>query len=350
MSKDRTNKIEETASEWLVRRDSEQWTPADMTRLEQWLDDSTLNRVTFLRLELAWEESARLRALGAGIAGDLPPPPGRWNINSLFFHQPTNEPAVARRGLSTFRGRRIAAAASILLAALLSIGAYQFRADNGERFTTQVGGLEKIPMLDGSKITLNTNSQVSVALTQDERRIDLERGEAFFEVAHDPDRPFIVEVGGKRVIAVGTKFSVRRNGQSTEVVVTEGKVRLEGIEAAGSAESRGATNTVFLIAGEVALSNGAGLQVQRMSVEDAETRLSWRAGVLSFRDLPLAEAVAEFNRYNVRKITIADPDVATMRVEGNFRPTNVQAFVRLLESGFPIHASIHDDRIVLGSR
>jgi transmembrane sensor len=195
-------------------------------------------------------------------------------------------------------------------------------------------------MMDGSKITLNTNSDLSVALTDHERRIDLQQGEAFFEVAHDPDRPFIVEVGGKRVVAVGTKFSVRRNGQSLEVVVTEGKVRME----------QGAAGAVFLVAGEIALSNEAGLMVQRGSVAEAETRLSWRDGVLSFRDLPLAEAVAEFNRYNVRRITIADARVAAMRVEGNFRPTNVDAFVRLLENGFPIRASVDDDHIVLGSK
>jgi transmembrane sensor len=340
VSKDRTNNIEEAASQWLVRRDSGQWTQADQTQFESWLDASTLNRVAFLRLELAWEESARLKALGAGVAGDMPPPPGRWNINSLFFHQHASEPAASRRKLPRLRGRRIAAAASVLFA-VAAFGAYQFGTDNSEHFATQIGGLEKVPMLDGSRITLNTNSELSVALTDDERRIDLERGEAFFEVAHDADRPFIVDVGGKRVIAVGTKFSVRRNGQSIEVVVTEGKVRME---------PRGAGETVFLVAGEVALSNDAGLLVQRGTVEDAETRLSWRDGVLSFRDMPLAEAVAEFNRYNVRKITIAEPAVAAMKVEGNFRPTNVQAFVRLLESGFPIRASVSDESIVLGSR
>jgi transmembrane sensor len=344
VSKDRTTDIEETASEWLIRRDSGQWIEADTARFEQWLGASTLNRVTFLRLELAWEESARLKALGAGVAGDLPPPAGQWNIGSPFFRRRKNDREGSGlrglRALSTFSGKRLAAAASVLLTVAVCFGAFQFQPEPGERFTTRIGGLEKVPMMDGSKITLNTNSDLSVALTDHERRIDLQQGEAFFEVAHDPDRPFIVEVGGKRVVAVGTKFSVRRNGQSLEVVVTEGKVRME----------QGAAGAVFLVAGEIALSNEAGLMVQRGSVAEAETRLSWRDGVLSFRDLPLAEAVAEFNRYNVRRITIADARVAAMRVEGNFRPTNVDAFVRLLENGFPIRASVDDDHIVLGSK
>ena len=362
MSKDRTNDIEEAASEWLIRRDSGQWTQADKARFELWLADSTLNRVTFLRLELAWEESARLKALGAGVAGDLPPPPGRWNLDSLFFRRRTNrvDGSGGRTSptASTHRGRRLATAASVMLAVAVGFGALFFGAESGERFTTPIGGLAKVPMLDGSKITLNTSSELRVALTAAERRIHLQQGEAFFEVAHDSKRPFVVEAGGKRVVAVGTKFSVRRTGESIEVIVTEGKVRMEDAnqplrstaEPSGSATPQNTAGSVFLLAGESARSNAAGFSVHRGTLEEAETRLSWRDGVLSFRDLPLADAVAEFNRYNVRKITIADPGVAALRVEGNFRPTNVEAFVRLLENGFPIQASVNDDGIVLASR
>lgn len=84
MSTERTNEIEEIASDWLIRGQSGQWSEADQGRLEQWLEAATLNRVAYLRLDLAWEDSARLKALGAGIAGDLPPPPGRWNLSPLF--------------------------------------------------------------------------------------------------------------------------------------------------------------------------------------------------------------------------------------------------------------------------
>lgn len=84
MSTDSNNDLEESASGWLVLRDSGNWTAADQVRLDEWLDASTLNRITFLRLELAWEESARLKALGAGIPGDRPPPPGEWNLTPFF--------------------------------------------------------------------------------------------------------------------------------------------------------------------------------------------------------------------------------------------------------------------------
>jgi len=362
VSTDRTNDIEEAASEWLIRRDSGQWTPTDQERFEQWLEAATLNRVTFLRLELAWEESARLKALGAGIPGDQPPPPGSWTLTPFFnLRQQVARVAAGRGGLPGTRigrGKGLALAASLLFAIVVASGAYQFWDRSGERYTTVVGGIASVPILDGSKITLNTNSQVRVALTQAERHIDLKQGEAFFEVAHDASRPFVVEAGNKRVVAVGTKFSVQRDGDSIVVVVTEGKVRLEDADAplrssadvSGSATARGADAPVFLTAGAIARANDAGLLVQHKSLAEAETRLSWRSGVLMFRELPLAEAVAEFNRYNVRQIVIEDPAVATLKVEGNFRAANVEAFVRLLESGFPVRASVQADRIVIGPR
>lgn len=374
---ERTNEIEETASEWLIRRESGRWTPADQARLEQWLDASALNRVAFLRLELAWEGSARLKALGAGIPGDRPPPPGQWNISTFFdphrsgadssgathvgtVAPPTDSraPGAVRRG-SRHRTRHLAIAASILLTFAAGFGVYQLRDARADRYITPVGGLASVPMSDGSKVTLNTDSQIRIALTAAERRVDLKQGEAFFEVAKDPDRPFVVEAGRKRVVAVGTKFSVWRDGDSIEVVVTEGKVRVEdatrpldrnAAQASGSARPDHLDGPVFLTPGTIARAADSGLLVQRKTLAEAETHLSWRSGVLMFREQSLANAVAEFNRYNARKIVIADPVVAALKVEGNFRATNVDAFVRLLESGFPVRAAAGKDQIVLSSR
>jgi transmembrane sensor len=331
---DRTKEIEETASDWLIRRDSGHWTAADQARLEQWLDADTLHRVAFLRLELAWEESARLKALGAGIHGDKPPAPGRWNVTPFFESHLAHSASIHRRR------RLLAVAATILLTVATGSIAYHLWRSNGDRYTTPVGGLASVPMPDGSRITLNTNSQVRVALTKTERHVDLKHGEAFFEVAKDPKRPFIVEAGTKRVIAVGTKFSVRviaakAGTPNIEVVVTEGKVRIED---------------VFLTPGTIARADEEGVLVQRKALPEAETHLSWRTGVLMFRDETLADAVAEFNRYNMRKIIITDPAVAGLKIEGNFRANNVEAFVRLLESGFPVRATAEEDQIVLRGR
>lgn len=350
MGTDRKNEVEQSASEWLVRRDSGRWTGADQSRFEQWLDASTLNRVTFLRLELTWEESARLRVLGAGVTGDRPPPPGRWNP-SFFFDSDAartrdeDDGNGAKHDAARGKHRwRLAIAATVLLAVTTALAYRLFPVS--DRYTTPVGGIASVPISDGSKITLNTDSQVRVALSRAERHIDLKQGEAFFEVAKDPGRPFVVEAGGRRVVAVGTRFSVRREGDAIEVIVTEGKVRLEDADTPAG----GSADTVFLTPGSIARADKAGLLLAHKSVAEAEAQLSWRTGVLQFRELPLSEVVAEFNRYNVRKIVIADPAVAALKVEGNFRTTNAEAFVRLLESGFPIRASLEQDRIILRSR
>jgi transmembrane sensor len=363
MGTERTNKIDAAASAWLIRRDSGSWSAADQARLEEWLHASTLNRVAFLRLELAWEEAARLKALGAGVPGDTPPPPGHWNLTPFFdlatpdssqiYENISAPPETGSsqigevRGSGSRRRLRFVAVATLLL--VIGVGAYLQLAPSGELYATPIGGLASVPMADGSQVILNTDSQIRIALTDTERRVELGHGEAFFEVSKDAARPFVVRAGNKRVIAVGTKFSVRREGNDIEVVVTEGKVRVEDRAAAHGSRVDGSAD-VFLTPGSIARAGDAGVLVQRKTLPEAEEQLSWRTGVLMFRDQSLGEAAAEFNRYNVRKIVIRDPTVAALKIEGNFRATSVEAFVRLLESGFPVRAETQADQIVLAAK
>jgi transmembrane sensor len=394
MSTESTRAIEEDASAWLIRRDSGAWTPVEEARLQEWLEASSLHRVAFWRLETAWDEAARLKALGAGIASDRPPPCGEWNLTPFFESRdekvaPDEEEsavgveinvsgdAVQGRERFTFIGREITAAgllprreraartgealrglsfvaaASLLLA--VAFGAYYWPRASTDRYTTPIGGIASVPLQDGSNITLNTATEVHVALTGSERDVELARGEAFFEVAKDAKRPFVVNAGRKQVIAVGTQFSVLRDGDDIRVIVTEGTVRIEArggpsaqlptlpLAAARSADA------VLLSAGSVVHAGDAGMLVQKKTPSETEEQLSWRTGILMFRNQTLAEAVAEFNRYNERKIVLRDSAVAALKIEGNFRATNTDAFVRLLKSGFPVRVTESDGQIVLSS-
>jgi transmembrane sensor len=201
-----------------------------------------------------------------------------------------------------------------------------------------VGSVTSIALRDGSRVTLNTASRVHVSLNESERHVELEAGEAFFEVAHDATRPFVVTAGTRRIIAVGTRFSVRMEGDEVRVVVTEGKVRFERDENAGAE---------LLVAGQTAHSTRNAILVQEKTAHDAETALSWRSGYLTFDETTLADAVAEFNRYTERKIRIADPKLAAIRINGKFRSSNADEFVELLRSGFGIHAEETADIIRL---
>jgi len=345
--------IEEVAAAWLAKRDSGQWRDADQTALTLWLHASTAHRVAFVRLEAAWQAAQRLRALGAGTLPGEVPAPGDWRLSPFFDNTAApvsaNDATVERisgaRGhdRGTHASGRAAVyralAASLLLAVAFGAGWYVW--PNGPIYRTPVGGLSSVPMPDGSKVTLNTNSEIRVAVTETERRVTLDKGEAFFEVVKDPRRPFVVNAGNKQVVALGTKFSVRRDADAVRVVVTEGRVRLERSGVGAPAP------LAQLSAGAVARAADAGTLVQVKPLDEAEDYVSWRSGFLIFRDTTLGEAVAEFNRYNMHKIVIEDPTVAAMHVGGSFRSTNVDAFVRLLQEGFQIHVDQRDEQIVL---
>jgi transmembrane sensor len=225
----------------------------------------------------------------------------------------------------------------------LGIGTWYWTHLTDTHYSTAVGAVTSVPLDDGSKITLNTASEIHIELTSSERRVSLEKGEAFFAVAKDPKRPFIVHAGNKRIIAVGTQFSVRRSGQDVRVAVAEGKVRIESYGPGGAANPQSAP----LAAGSVASTSDSGIVVAQQSLTALQDDLSWRQGYLTFHDISLAEAVAEFNRYNTHRITIDDPKVAAIRISGTFRAVNYEAFVRVLDDGFHIHARTSGDETIL---
>lgn len=337
--------IEERAAAWLVKRDSGEWTDQDAAALTEWLDADTAHCVTFIRLEAAWEHAKRLKALGSGVSRGVVPPPGRWRLSPLFGRGPALSESRETRRAPPGRGVLAALAASVVLA--LCIGTYLLITPSGERYTTPLGVVATVPMADGSRITLNTASEIRVAVTPELRRVELKVGEAFFEVAKDPGRPFVVSAGDKRVIAVGTRFSVRREPGDVRVVVTEGRVRIEGPDSGGGTIQSAPEP---LGAGTVARASAAGLRIERKPLPEIEEQLSWRSGYLVFHEITLAEAAAEFNRYNSTKIVIEDPSIAEIRMSGKFRATNFDAFVRILANGFAIRQREEGDRILLSAR
>jgi transmembrane sensor len=303
-----------------MRRDSGRWTASDQAHFEEWLRASMLNRVAFLRLELGWEDARRLQALGAGIQGDDPPPPGQWNLTPFFDVQLSTVEARSRR--KTPPWRKFALAATVLLA----VASAWVLWPAGKLYVTPVGGISSVPMADGSKITLNTDSRVRISVTEEARRVDLKQGEAFFEVAQDSNRPFIIDVGAHRVVVLGTQFAVRRRADAIQVTVADGRVRVDGVEG----------EALVLEAGAVAQVTTEGVSLESMPLPELEERLAWRAGVLMFRDRTLAEVVVEFNRYNVRQFVIGDATLGALKIEGNFRATNFDGFARLLEEAYPV--------------
>lgn len=355
--------IEDTAVRWFAKRESGAWSEADQAEFDAWRAADRAHRIEYLRVEAAWKQAARMKALGAGVPAGTIPPRGAWG-DTRFSKGATPEESAAvvtameppasppisvppsnRLTQRNARVRRIAA--GVVLALAVGAGWYSMKPP-GERFSTPIGGIENVSMADGSKVTLNTDTSLRVVFDEKERRIQLEKGEAFFDVAKDAARPFAVYAGDKRVVAVGTKFSVRRHANDVQVVVTEGRVNLDRAQEAGAAKA--APPPASLRAGAIARTAKAEILVRENEVSEAEKLLSWRSGYVVFDDTALAEAVAEFNRYNLRQISIEDPALAELRIGGNFRANNADAFLWLLQNGFPIQVERREDRIVLKLR
>lgn len=196
---------------------------------------------------------------------------------------------------------------------------------------------ERHTLEDGSLVELNTGAQVSVHFTQLERRVRLQSGEAHFSVAHNPAQPFVVEVQGSQVRALGTAFSVRLTSESLEVLVTEGKVSMEGRpgDQPPVQTIQPATPATELVAGQRAVQPlhepAFKPEVFTVTTGEIESRLAWKDQILDFNSKPLAEVVAEFNRHNYKQILIGDPSLNDLRVTVALKPDNVTGFVRLLE-------------------
>jgi transmembrane sensor len=298
--------IEHEASRWLAARDAGATAPAQTAEFNRWLEADIRHRVAYLRLEASWRRTARLKDLR---------PLDRHVDPDLLKERRVRRPWP------------FAVAAALLLA--IVAGAYFAQKHAWQTYETRVGVFSRIVLEDGSVVDLNTNSQVRVRLGAERREVRLTRGEGRFKVAHDANRPFVVAANDAAVRAVGTAFTVRlRDATQVEVVVAEGKVAIAAPRVA---------ETSPLAAGEAAVVQPGSVSVRPVSPQAMQRRLAWTSGRLEFRGEPLADAVAEFNRYNLRQIRLANPKLGALRVGGNFKATDPESFAAALASAFKLH-------------
>jgi transmembrane sensor len=191
-------------------------------------------------------------------------------------------------------------------------------------YRTAIGQRLALTLEDGSRVTLDTDSQVRVAYTDRERRLMLDRGQAIFEVAKHLPRPFIVQAGDQTVTAHGTAFDIRLAPDRVRVVLVEGKVSV------ASRDSR----TIAMEPNDVLTAQAGAVTLHK--VRDVAALTRWRDGALVFEDRPLAEAVTELNRYSIRQLRITDDAAGRLRISGAFRTDDATPFIEALRLGFPI--------------
>ncbi|WP_420141304.1 FecR family protein [Sphingomonas sp.] len=182
----------------------------------------------------------------------------------------------------------------------------------GERIETARGEIRRLPLEDGSVATIDTSSALRVKLSSRTREIALQRGQAWFQVAKDRNRPFVVDAGRAQVRAIGTAFSVHREGGRVQVAVTEGRVAVWARDASGAMS--------ILDAGQYATFTGAeAVPVTGSAPGAIERSLAWRNGEIALENETLGNAVAQFNRYNQVRLVVDDEALAGERLVGLFR-------------------------------
>lgn len=329
------DRAREEAAAWRARLDAPDCSLLERDEFERWKSASPLNAQAFAAVEALSRRllqqvtiDSRLKALA----------------DSAYALGAADTRVVARAP----RRRRavLAMAASVALAA---VGVQLLRIspeaviDEAEH-ATGPRQRQDVALADGSLVQLDADSVIKVRFTGRERRIDLERGRAVFEVAHDASKPFIVSVGGEEVKALGTRFQVQLQRQSVDVVLMQGSVLV--------------SDSSQLAEGQQRLVPGQGLSMQAGSPAsswlrrdvDLQVATSWARGRLLFRSTELADALVEINRYSTRPVVLGDPGLAGLPVSGNFLVGESDLAVSAFAAVLPIEIVQGEKEIILFRR
>jgi transmembrane sensor len=312
------DRVEEEASRWALRHPL---SAEEQVALDDWLAQGRRHAGALLRAQAA------LSMIERALAPEEPAMSDIATMPSNTVYAPTRRWILG--GLSS--------------AAAAALGLVGWRALRGERVMTVRGEIRRLPLEDGSVATIDTESELHVAMAGETRRIAIVHGQAWFQVAKDRHRPFVVDAGIAQVRAVGTAFSVRRNGEKVEVAVTEGTVVAWPTGAKGTmnvlTEGQYAT---FSINGEAPRTGTAPAEINRS--------LAWRDGEISLEGETLANAISQFNRYNEQQLVLTDPSLGEERLVGLFKVGNPQEFASMLEKTLSIEMTVTPHEIRLSRK
>lgn len=206
----------------------------------------------------------------------------------------------------------------------------------GTTYSTEVGEQRIVTLVDGSRLSLNSGTQARIQYDEQQRVVRLEQGEAYFEVAKNAARPFIVIAGSRTITAVGTAFVVRHEGEKVVVTLVEGKVRVSSLDEDAS-----------LRPGERLTVQGV---EQRKDTPLPHTIAAWRRGEVELDYTRLQEAVAEMNRYDRTRLVLVDADIGELRVSGIYRIGTNRDFARAIAVVYGLNVTESDGQLELSKR
>ena len=333
--------VEIAASEWLARLDRG-LTAEEQDQYTEWLAKDAAHRKAIARYQKDWEDYDRL----AGIhlkshpridpdllaPGHLPPRRSKKLIRNTLWYS--------------------AVPFAALVALVFYVTLTKPKDSSGLNLQPAVELLARIEqrtLEDGSVIEINRGAEVEVAYTASERWVYLLKGEVNFDVEKDSERPFIVNVAGVDVWAVGTIFSVRLLEDAVDIIVTEGKVQVKPTVSEFVPEQHFAA--AFLEIGQRAKVNLRAetpvVEVTSIDKTEIEEVHRWQPRLLDYDQILLGEIVEEFNSSNPIQVTLSDPSLESISLSSSFWSDNVEGFVRLMESSFGMEAEWRGSREIV---
>lgn len=316
-----TADIKNQAADWLARRHSGEWERSDQMELDAWLSASRAHRDAYQRLTSMWNDIDNAKADFAKLRHDAR----------------AYRPAAPDTRMS-FKFAALGLATSLLFV----IGtAYWYWIGIETTYMTAKGETQEIALADGSVVNLNTDSELTVRYSHKHRRIELIRGEALFNVAHDTERPFSVKAGNGQIEDIGTRFDVYAQAKQVAVNVLEGSVQVT---------SRASTlPLVTLSAGQAAAYDAQGQFIADYPA-NVQTATAWLDGLLVFDDIPLPQVLEQLSRYHPVTFKLLDQRLDDIKISGHFRTDNLSVMLKTLETSFPILITKLDGSILVQSR
>ncbi len=342
---DRRSRAAEEAGEWLLSLQAGELSREQREAFVDWLRESPVHVAEMLRMASVhgvldqFEQWTRIATTGAEadeVVVTLPQASGSEAA-------PKKQRAVAPW---------LAAAA---IACIVVIAGFLVSTLRGQVIQTDRGERREVALSDGSVVQIDPETRLRVKMDEHSRQIHLESGRALFRVAKNPARPFIVHADGTTVRAIGTAFGVEHRDQGVVVTVAEGKVSVDGPRSVDTGRASPAREVatpepaIVLVANEQVTLQVAASMPQIHKV-DSGRALAWAEGRLIFEDTPVAEVVAQFNRYNSIQIQVQDARLAARPISGVFNAANPEAFIDFIQAGAVVQVSRDSGgRIVIAS-
>jgi transmembrane sensor len=340
---DATTSVTEQASAWWMLLNHGNATPCDHHAFGEWVARSPERVEAFLQTarltralqskDLQWPDTPVETLIREAKSA-------RREVIGLPMRHQRNASIEYRASPWT---RRVAVAGIVALVA----GAVSWRFLSTERYQTAIGEQRSVILSDGSIVTLNTSSDIEVRMAKDRRTVELLSGEALFEVARDPARPFDVAAGKTTVRAVGTQFNIDRRPSGTTVTVVEGKVAVFTGNDPGADPGVDKTANLPVAAGEqLIVAQNTTPHAARVDVAIAT---AWTQRKLVFEHRPLGEVADEFNRYNRERIEIQSAQLRNQEITGVFEANNPESFMTFLAKipDVSVERSVGDRRVIV---